>query len=145
MKIRHIDHIGIVVNDLANAKAFFIDLGFTLVGEAPVEGKWADIVSGLNEMRADIVMLRAPDGRLDLELSKFHHPVDPEGIRPSAANTLGLRHIAFQVEDVEGIVKTLKQKGGELVGDIQTYEDGWKLYIRGPEGILIELAEQLSK
>lgn len=116
-----------------------------MMGETSVEGEWAEKVAGLSDMRVAVVMLRAPDGQLNLELSKFHRPVDPEGIRPGAANTLGLRHLAFQVDDVESIVTALKQKGRELVGDIQTYEEAWKLcYIRGPEGILIELAEQLS-
>jgi len=146
MRIRHVDHVGMVVNDLEAAKAFFVDLGFTLVGQTTVEGEWAGRVIGLENVRSDIVMLRAPDGQVNLELSKFHQPEAVGGIQPAAANTLGLRHIAFQVEDIEGIVKALNQKGRKLVGDIETYEDAWKLcYVQGPEGILIELAEQLEK
>ncbi len=146
MKIRRVDHVGIVVNDLAAAKAFFVDLGFTVLGEMAVQGKWVERIMGLTDVRDDLVMLQAPDGQFNLELVKFHHPVDQDGIRPAEANTLGIRHIAFQVDDVEGIVDTLKHKGSELVGEIQTYEDSYKLcYVRGPEGIIIELAEQLEK
>jgi len=146
MKIRHVDHIGIVVKNLAAAKAFFVDLGFTVVGEAKVQGKWVERIIGLNDVRADVVMIQAPDGQLNLELAKFHQPVDQEGIRLASPNTLGLRHIAFVVEDIEGIVDTLKQKGRELVGEIQTYEDSYRLcYVRGPEGIIVELAEQIGK
>jgi catechol 2,3-dioxygenase-like lactoylglutathione lyase family enzyme len=145
MKIRHIDHIGIVVNDLAAAKAFFVDFGFTVLGEAKVQGEWVERIIGLNNVREEVVMVQAPDGQLNLELVKFHQPLDPEGIRPASANTLGLRHIAFIVEDIEDIVETLKQKGRELVGEIQTFEDSYKLcYVRGPEGIILELAEQIG-
>jgi catechol 2,3-dioxygenase-like lactoylglutathione lyase family enzyme len=142
MIIRHLDHVGIVVNDLEAAKTFFVDLGFTLIGQTTVEGEWAGRVIGLKEVRSDIVMLQAPDGQVNIELSKFYQPEAVGG--PAPSNTLGLRHVAFQVEDLEGIVDALSQKGRELVGDIQTYEDAWKLcYVEGPEGILIELAEQL--
>ncbi len=146
MKIRHVNHIGIVVNDLEATKAFFVDFGFTVVGEMLMQGELVDRVIGLKDVRDDLVMLQAPDGQLNIELVKFHRPVDPEGILPSSANTFGLRHIAFEVEDLEGIVDTLQQKGIELVGEIQTYEDIWKLcYVRGPEGIILELAEQIEK
>jgi catechol 2,3-dioxygenase-like lactoylglutathione lyase family enzyme len=146
MKIRHVDHIGIVVNDLVAAKAFFVDFGFTVLGEAAVQGEWVERIIGLKDVHEDVVMVQAPDGQLNLELVKFHQPIDQEDIRPASANTPGLRHIAFQVEDIESIVHTLKQKGIELVGEIQTYEDSWKLcYVRGPEGIILELAEQIEK
>jgi len=146
MKIRHVDHVGMVVNDLEAAKAFFVDLGFTFVGQTTVEGEWVGRVIGLKNVRSDIVMLQAPDGQVNLELSKFHQPEVIDGNKPAVSNMLGLRHIAFQVEDLEGIVAALDKKGRKLVGDIQTYEDAWKLcYVRGPEGILIELAEQLEK
>jgi catechol 2,3-dioxygenase-like lactoylglutathione lyase family enzyme len=143
MKIRHVDHVGMVVNDIEAAKAFFVDLGFTFMGQTTVEGEWAGRVIGLDNVLSDIVMLQAPDGQVNLELSKFHQPEAIDSMQ-TASNTLGLRHIAFQVEDIEGIVEALEQKGRKLVGDIQTYEDAWKLcYVQGPEGILIELAEQL--
>lgn len=145
MKVRHIDHIGINVEDLAAAKAFFVDLGFTVQGEMEMKGELVERVIGLPNVRDDLVMLQAPDGQLSLELVKFHSPVDPDGIRPAPPNTLGLRHLCFQVEDLDGIVATLQDKGHELVGEVQTYENTYKLcYIRGPEGIIIELAESLS-
>jgi catechol 2,3-dioxygenase-like lactoylglutathione lyase family enzyme len=144
MKILHVDHIGINVEDLAAAKEFFVELGFKVLGEMTMQGELVERVIGLDDVRDDIVMLQAPDGQINIELVKFHHPVDPKGIQPAAANTLGLRHITFQVEDLEGTVNNLQQKGIELVGDLQTYEDSWKLcYIRGPEGIILELAERL--
>jgi catechol 2,3-dioxygenase-like lactoylglutathione lyase family enzyme len=144
MKIRHIDHIGINVDKLEAAKIFFTDLGFTVVGETVMQGELVDRVTGLKDVKDDLVMLQAPDGQLNLELVKFHHPVDEVGVQPSAANTLGLRHLCFEVEDFDGIVAALQQKGHKLVGEIQTYENSWKLcYIRGPEGIIIELAQQL--
>ena len=145
MKIRHVDHIGIVVNDLAAAKAFFVDLGFTEQGDMPVQGEWVERIIGLKDVREDISMLQAPDGQLSLELVKFHQPVDPEGVRQTASNTLGLRHIAFQVDNIDDIVATLKQHGTKLVGEVQTYEDVWKLcYVRRTEGIIVELAEKLD-
>lgn len=147
MKVRHVNHVGIVVNDLEVAKDFFIELGFTVAGETKVEGKWVGRIVGLDDVRSDVVMLKAPDGQLHIELSKFHQPtaiVQGNG-QPETSNMLGLRHIAFEVDDLEGIVETLKYKGIELVGEIETYGNSWKLcYIRGPEGIFIELAEQLS-
>jgi catechol 2,3-dioxygenase-like lactoylglutathione lyase family enzyme len=146
MKIKHIDHIGINVQNLEAAKIFFTDLGFIVVGEMAMQGELVDRVTGLKGVKDDIVMLQAPDGQLNLELVKFHHPVDEAGIQPAFSNTLGLRHLCFEVEGLDGIVKTLKQKGRELVGEVQTYEDSWKLcYVRGPEGIIIELAERLEK
>ncbi len=144
MKILHVDHIGINVLDLEAAKVFFTDLGFKVVGESVMQGELVDRVTGLKDVLDDLVMLQAPDGQLNLELVKFHHPVDEKGIQPSTANTLGLRHLCFQVEDLDSIVKTLKQKGYDLVGTVQNYENVWKLcYVKGPEGIIIELAEQL--
>lgn len=146
MKIRHVDHIGINVEDLDAAKAFFIDFGFKMLGEATMQGELVERVIGLKDVKDDIVMLQAPDGQVNVELVKFHHPIDEEGVQPAPANKLGLRHIAFQVEDLEGIIGILKEKGIELVGKVQTYEDLWKLcYVRGPEGIILELAEQMGK
>src|SRR4051812_40597810 len=118
MKIRHLDHIGIVVDDLEAAKAFFIDLGFTVVGQTSVEGEWVGRVIGLKDVQSDIVMLQAPDGQVNIELSKFHKPAAIGNTQPAASNTLGLRHIALQVEDLEGLVDNLKSKGTELVGEI---------------------------
>ena len=144
MKVRHIDHIGINVEDLETAKTFFTDLGFKVVGEMVMQGELVDRVIGLKGVKDNIVMLQAPDGKLNLELVKFHRPLDKNGIQQSAANTLGLRHLCFEVEDLKGIVANLQAKGHELVGEIQQYKDSWKLcYVRGPEEIIIELAEKL--
>jgi catechol 2,3-dioxygenase-like lactoylglutathione lyase family enzyme len=145
MKIRHINHISINVNDLEAAKVFFTDLGFSVMGESTMEGELLDEVTGLKGARTELVMLEAPDGQLCIEVVKYHHPVDNEGIRPSSPNALGLGHIAFEVDDLDGIVKTLLAKGHNLVGSAQNYENVWKLcYVRGPEGIIVELAEKLS-
>jgi catechol 2,3-dioxygenase-like lactoylglutathione lyase family enzyme len=144
MKIRHIDHIGINVENLTAAKQFFTDLGFKVQGEAVMQGDLVERVTGLKNVNDNLVMLEAPDGQLNIELVKFNHPIDEAGIQPSLANTLGLRHLCFEVEDLDGIVTTLEQKGHKLVGEIQKYEDTWKLcYIYGPEGIILELAEKL--
>jgi catechol 2,3-dioxygenase-like lactoylglutathione lyase family enzyme len=145
MKIKHINHIGIVVDDLENAKAFFVDFGFTIMGEMRMQGQLVERVIGLKNVSDDLVMLQAPDGQLNIELVKFHNPVDPEGVHPPAVNAFGLRHIAFEVEDLAGIIDTLHQKGIKLVGEVQTYENSWKVcYVRGPEGIILELAEPLK-
>jgi catechol 2,3-dioxygenase-like lactoylglutathione lyase family enzyme len=146
MKILHVDHIGINVEDLESAEAFFTGLGFTVMGQMRMQGELLDKVTGLKNAKDDLVMLQAPDGQLNLEIVKYHHPLDEAGIQPSAANTLGLRHICFQVEGLDEIVTSLRKKGHELMGEIQTYEDTYKLcYVRGPEGIIVELAEQLQR
>jgi catechol 2,3-dioxygenase-like lactoylglutathione lyase family enzyme len=145
MKIQRIDHVGIIVKDIIKAKAFFIDMGLEVVGEQDMEGKLVDNVTGLRNVKSSIVMLRTPDGGTNLELSEFHTPVDEKGIQPSFSNTLGIRHICFAVEDLEAIVTTLKKKGAELIGEIQNYKNVYKVcYIRGPEGIILELAEEIK-
>ncbi len=134
------------MDNLEAAKIFFTDLGFTVQGEAKMQGDLLDQVTGLKGARTELVTLQAPDGQLSLELVKYHYPVAPEGIRQGGANAHGMRHIAFQVDDLDGIVKILKQKGYDLVGSVQNYENVWKLcYVRGPEGIIVELAEQIEK
>ncbi|UZJ78618.1 VOC family protein [Fictibacillus sp. KU28468] len=145
MKIRRIDHVGIIVEDLAAAKGFFLELGLKVLGEAEVEGKWVEQIIGLTDVRETVAMLGTSDGEATLELVKFHTPIDEKGIQSSYANTLGIQHIAFAVEDIEAIVAKLKKKGAELFGEIQNYENIYKLcYIRGPEGIIIELAEKIN-
>ncbi|MBV8695989.1 MAG: VOC family protein [Ktedonobacteraceae bacterium] len=137
--------MSVIVSDLSAAKAFFLDFGLEVQGEGEVEGEWVDQVVGLNDVKAAIVMLGTPDGQARLELAKFYTPLDEKGIRQSFANTLGIRHIAFAVEDIEAIVATLKKKGTEIFSEIQTYENEYKLcYVRGPEGIILELAEQIT-
>jgi catechol 2,3-dioxygenase-like lactoylglutathione lyase family enzyme len=146
MKILHIDHVGINVEDLDATKSFFTDLGFKVVGEMTMQGELVGRVIGLADVRDNIVMLQAPDGQINIELVKFHQPVDSKGIQLAAANTLGLRHLCFQVEGLDEILANLQKKGHKLVGEVQTYENVWKLcYIRGPENIIIEMAERLSK
>jgi catechol 2,3-dioxygenase-like lactoylglutathione lyase family enzyme len=145
MKIHRIDHVGVIVSDLSAAKAFFLDFGLEVQGEGEVEGEWVDQVVGLNDVKAAIVMLGTPDGQARIELAKFSTPLDEKGIRQSFANTLGIRHIAFAVEDIEALVAKLKKKGTENFSEIQTYENEYKLcYVRGPEGIILELAEQIK-
>ena len=145
MKMPKINHVGIVVTDLSAAKAFFLDLGLEVLEDLEVKGEWVERIIGLNDVRETVVMLRTPDGEATLELVKFHTPSDEKGIQQSFANTLGIRHIAFVVEDIEAVVAKLKRKGAGLFGEIQKYENSWKLcYIRGPEGIILELAEQIK-
>ena len=146
MAIQRMDHVGVVVDDLDAATAFFAELGMELEGEAPIEGRWVDGVVGLDGVRVDIVMMRTPDGHGRLELTKFHTPTavrtEPEN---APGNTLGLRSIMFAVEDIEDVLARLYTHGAELVGKLEQYEDSYRLcYVRGPEGIIVALAEQLS-
>ncbi|MEK5036742.1 VOC family protein [Sporosarcina sp. FSL K6-3457] len=145
MKIYRIDHVGIIVKDLPAAKAFFLDLGLEVLGEAEVKGEWVERIIGLTDVRQTVVMLGMLDGQATLELVKFHTPSDEKAIQQSFANTLGIQHIAFAVEDIEAIVAKLKKKGAELFGEIQNYENAYKLcYVRGPEGVILELAEKIN-
>jgi len=145
VKVHKIDHVGIVVNDLAAAKAFFLDFGLEVQGEGEVEGEWVDQVVGLHDVKSAIVMLGTPDGQTRIELAKFYTPLDEKGIQQSFANTLGIRHITFAVEDIEALVAKLKKRGTEIFSEIQNYENIYKLcYVRGPEGIILELAEQIE-
>lgn len=123
-------------------RRFFLKLGLEREGEATVEGEWVDTAIGLRDVRADIVLLRPPDGGTKLELSKFHRPVHEQGPRAAPANQLGLRNVAFEVDDIHATVASLMDDGFELVGDIANYEDVYLLcYVRGPEGIIVMLAE----
>ena len=145
MAIQRMDHVGIVVEDLADAVAFFTELGLELQGEAPVEGDWVDRVVGLEGVRAQIVMLRTPDGHGRLELAKFHTPSTDGGYQRAPANASGIRHVAFAVEDIDAVLARLRARGAELVGELGRYEDSYRLcYIRGPGGIIIELAERIA-
>ena len=146
MTIQRMDNVLIVVDDLEAAKAFFAELGMELEGETTVEGPWVDHVVGLNDVRADIAMMRTPDGHGRVELTKFHTPpavrAEPES---APANTLGIRRIMFAVDDIDDVVARLRSHGAELVGEIAQYEDIYRLcFLRGPEGIIIGLAEQLG-
>jgi catechol 2,3-dioxygenase-like lactoylglutathione lyase family enzyme len=146
MTLQRMDNVLIVVDDLEAAKAFFAELGMELEGEAPVEGPWVDRVVGLTDVRADIAMMRTPDGHGRVELTKFHTPpavrAEPER---APANALGIRRIMFAVDDVDDVVARLHSHGAELLGEIAQHEDIYRLcFLRGPEGIIIGLAEQLS-
>jgi catechol 2,3-dioxygenase-like lactoylglutathione lyase family enzyme len=145
MTVRRMDNVGIVVADLAAAIAFFGDLGLELEGQTTVEGPWVDQVIGLDGVRADIAMMRTPDGHSRVELSTFHRPAAIRAEPTNApANTLGIRRIMFAVDDIDEAVARLRTRGGQLVGDVAQYNDQYRLcYVRGPEGILIGLAEQL--
>lgn len=138
------DHVGVVVDDLAAATEFFLQLGLELEGEASVGGHWVDRVVALQGVRADIAMMRTPDGHGRLELTKFHTPSGATGDRSAPANTPGLRHISFEVQDIDTVVAGLRARGTELVGELERYEDSYRLcYVRGPEGIIVELAEEI--
>jgi catechol 2,3-dioxygenase-like lactoylglutathione lyase family enzyme len=146
MTIQRMDNVLIVVDDLEAAKAFFAELGMQLEGEATNEGRWVDDVVGLNDVRADIAMMRPPDGHGGVELTKFHTPPAIRAEPASApVNTLGMRRIMFAVDDIDDVVARLRSHGAELVGEIAQYEDIYRLcFLRGPEGIIIGLAEQIG-
>jgi catechol 2,3-dioxygenase-like lactoylglutathione lyase family enzyme len=139
------EHVGIVVDDLSAAIEFFVVLGLVLEREVPVEGRWVDRVVGLNGVRADIAIMHTPDDIGQLELTKFHSPSSHGDNQQAPANTPGIRHLAFAVEDIDGVVAALRARGAELVGEVAQYEDSYRLcYVRGPEGMIIELAEKIG-
>jgi len=145
MTIERMDHVGIVVDDLAAATAFFVELGFKLQGEGRVEGGWVDRIVALEGVRVDFAMMETPDGNGRLELIKFHAPSGPSGDRHAPANTPGIRHLAIAVDDIDAVLGRLLAHGAELVGEVEQYEGVYRLcYIRGPEGIIVELAERIG-
>jgi catechol 2,3-dioxygenase-like lactoylglutathione lyase family enzyme len=146
MTIQRMDHVSVVVDDLEAAIAFFVELGMELEGQAPIAGPSVDRVNGLDGVRVDIAMMRIPDGHGRLELTKFHSPTavraEPEN---ALGNTLGLRSVMFAVDDIDAAVAGLRAHGAELVGEVVQYQDSYRLcYVRGPEGVIVALAEQLS-
>ena len=146
MTIQRLDNILIVVADLGAAKAFFAELGMELEGETTVQGPWVGQVVGLDDVRADITMMRTPDGHGRVELTQFHTPpavrAEPEN---APANALGIRRIMFTVDDIADVVARLRTHGAELVGEIAEYQDIYRLcFVRGPEGVIIGLAEELG-
>jgi catechol 2,3-dioxygenase-like lactoylglutathione lyase family enzyme len=145
MTIQRMEHVGIVVDDLAAATAFFVELGLELLGEGSVEGGVVHRVVGLKRVRAEVAMVETPDGHGRLELVKFHAPSGRGGDRHALANTPGIRHLAFAVDDIDAVVAGLRARGAELVGEVERYGDSYRLcYVRGPEGIIVELAEQIG-
>ena len=144
--LRRMDNVLIVVEDLEGAKAFFTEIGMELDGETTIEGPWVDQTVGLEDVRSEIAMMRTPDGHGRVELSRFQRPpavrLEPED---APSNALGIRRIMFTVEDIDDVAARLCGVGGELVGEIAQYEDRYRLcFIRGPEGIVVGLAEELS-
>ena len=146
MTLKRMDNVGIVVDDLDAAVAFFTELGMELEGRALIEGGWAGKVVGLEDMRCEIAMMRIADAPGRLELAQYHNPkaINPEPeVFPS--NTLGLHRVMFAVDDIEDTLARLRPHGAELVGEVARYEDSYLLcYLRGPSGIILALAEQLS-
>lgn len=145
MKINRIDHVSINVNDLSEAKAFFLDFGLVVHAEWELDGEQLDKIVGLKDVKTACVGLGMQDGQTWIELVKFYSPSDEKDLEQPFANTLGIRHICFAVEDIDAIVARLKEKGNEIFSEIQQYEESYKLcYVRGPEGIILELAEKIS-
>jgi catechol 2,3-dioxygenase-like lactoylglutathione lyase family enzyme len=146
MTLPRMDNVLVVVDDLEAAKAFFAELGLELEGEATNEGPWVDSVVGLEGVRADIAMMRTPDGHGGIELTKFHTPPAVRAQPQSApVNTLGLRRVMFAVDDVDDVVDRLRGHGAELIGEITQFEDVYRLcFVRGPDGIILGLAERLN-
>jgi catechol 2,3-dioxygenase-like lactoylglutathione lyase family enzyme len=144
--VQRFDHVGVTVDDLEAVTAFFLKLGLEQEGQPQiVEGDWVDTVVGIHDVRAEVVMLQAPNGSTKLELSKLHKPVDERGPQAAPANEFGLRNIAFAVGDIQATVDRLKADGFELMGAIGVYEDIYRLcYVRGPEGIIVSLAERIT-
>ncbi len=143
MTVLRLEHIGIVVDDLAAATAFFAALGLELEGETSVEGDLVDRINGLAGVRADIVILRTPGGNSKVELAKYHSPPYEGDGRTAPANAPGIRHILFVVDDIEASLASLRAHGGELVGELVDYGSSFRLcYVRGPADIIVELAQK---
>lgn len=145
MAVQRMDNVGIVVEDLEAATAFFLELGLELEGGTTVEGPWVDGTVGLDDVRSEIAMMRTPDGHSRIELTRFHRPAALAGDPEAPPNTLGAFRVMFTVDDIDDTVARLKTHGGTLVGEITRYEDLYRLcYLRGPAGAIIALAEQLA-
>jgi catechol 2,3-dioxygenase-like lactoylglutathione lyase family enzyme len=145
MTIHRMDHAGVVVGDLAAAVAFFVELGLELEGETTVEGDWADRLIGLDGVRAGIAFLRTPDGHSRVELSVFHSPTTTATAPRAPVNVPGIPRLTFVVDSVDDVLDRLRPHGAELVGEVVRYEDYCRYgYVRGPEGIIIGLVEELA-
>ena len=144
MTIR-MDHVSVVVDDLEAAKAFFVELGLEVEGEATLEGPSVDQLNAIQGVRAGIAMMRTPDGHGRLELTRFHSPTAVSAGRESTPNTLGLRSVMFEVDDIDAALAGLRAHGGDLIGEVTQHGDTYRLcYVRGPEGVIVALAEQLG-
>ena len=145
MPLRRMDNVGVVVDDLSASIAFFRELGLELEGQATIEGEWAGRVTGLPNQRVEIAMMRTPDGHSRLELSRFLTPPAVADHRNARVNALGYLRVMFAVDDIDETLARLRKLGAELVGELVQYEDVYRLcYIRGPEGLLIGLAQELG-
>jgi catechol 2,3-dioxygenase-like lactoylglutathione lyase family enzyme len=145
MALKRMDNVGIVVDDLAATIDFFRELGLDLEGQATIEGEWAGRVTGLGDQRVEIAMMRTPDGHGRVELSRFLTPPVVADHRNAPVNALGYLRVMFAVDDIDETLERLRRRGAQLVGEVVQYEDTYRLcYIRGPEGLLIGLAQQLS-
>ncbi|RAO01021.1 VOC family protein [Micromonospora noduli] len=145
MAIQRMDNVLIVVEDLDAVIAFFVELGMELEGRGPVEGRWVERVIGIDDVRQEVAMLRTADGHGKVELAMFHRPTAISAEPKNApANTLGIRRIMFAVDDIDDVITRLRGHGAKLVGEVERYENVYRLcYVRGPEGIIVGLAEQL--
>ena len=145
MALKRMDNVGIVVEDLPAAIEFFGELGLELEGRDTVEGEWAGRVTGLPDQRVEIAMMRTPDGHSRLELSRYLNPPVVADHRSAPVNALGYLRVMFAVDDIDATLARLRKRGARLVGDVVQYEDAYRLcYIRGPEGLLIGLAQELG-
>lgn len=145
MKIRHIDHVGVIVKDLAAVKEFFLDVGLEVQWEAELEGEWVGQIIGLTNVKSRVVMMRAPGSQTGIEFSQFISPLDERGIQELPSNALGIRHVAFVVEDMEAMVARLMAKGTRPFNEIYNYLGQYKIcYVHGPEGIILELDEEVK-
>jgi catechol 2,3-dioxygenase-like lactoylglutathione lyase family enzyme len=145
MAVKRMDNVGIVVDDLAATVDFFRELGLELEGQGTIEGEWAGRVTGLGDQRVEVAMMRTPDGHSRLELSRFVRPPVVADHRTAPVNALGYLRVMFAVDDIDDTLARLRTRGAQLVGDVVQYKDAYRLcYIRGPEGLLIGLAQQLN-
>jgi catechol 2,3-dioxygenase-like lactoylglutathione lyase family enzyme len=145
MTVKRMDNVGIVLESLDAAISFFAELGLELEGRATIEGEWAGRVTGLRDQRVEIAMMRTPDGHSRLELSRFLTPPAVADHRKAPVNALGYLRVMFTVEDIDDTLARLRKCGAQLVGEVVQYEDTYRLcYIRGPEGLLIGLAQELG-
>ena len=143
--IQSLENVGIVVEDLATVKEFFVELGLEQLGAAEVGGKWVDRVVGLDDVHCEISVLQTADGHGRLELMQFKSPLAREGDPNATPNTLGIRRVAFSVDDIDAVVARVRDRGLELLGEVVRYEDAYRLcYVRGPEGIIVMFAERLG-
>src|SRR4051794_9075113 len=145
MTVERMEHVGIVVDDLEAATAFFAELGLERQGGGQVDGEWVDRVVGLDGIQVEFAMMETADGGGRLELVKFHTPASPAGDPHAPANVPGMRHLAFRVDDIDATIERLRPHGAEMVGEVEQYQDMFRLcYLRGPEGMIVELGQRIG-